>query len=546
MVRAMIPLARSSFLVAGCLALAGCSHGVDGGGPAPVTDTTEPVAEIADRVDTSAEADVPGPEPADIGSPAPLDVGPPDPSDVPPPPDLPEPDVAPPPLDEGPDAGPAPVALTIAAFQAIVAGADSDGLAAFQSAWDGPICEAGSCLVVTEVDPGVIGVTIPGDHDDWAGQPMQALPFAPGVWWIVLELGTTFSVASEYKLRLDGQWTLDPANPYFRFDPFGTNSAIYAPGHGRLTVIEGVASPQLSNSRDVFVYLPAGYFVDAAAHFPVLYMQDGFNVFSNPLAPFGDWGVDVTIDALAAAGEIAPPIVVGIDTENRIDEYLYAPVQISEQLQATPLLPQYAAFVTETLKPLVDERWRTRPEPEHTAVAGSSLGGISALWIAWHHPGVFGRVASFSGSYWIGQDDPAVATMQALIAEPGGPSPADLRVYLDAGDSHFDGTTAYTGDSWVYTDWTRNALIGAGWSNRAAWDTDDDLATPPSDLPVSTPISGVPAIAWQAEAPAEGWAVFLGVDKDLCALVGHGHAHNEAAWKARFGAALRYLFPPGP
>jgi hypothetical protein len=97
----------------------------------------------------------------------------------------------------------------------------------------------------------------------------------------------------------------------------------------------------------------------------------------------------------------------------------------------------------------------------------------------------------------------------------------------------------------VETDWTRNALISFGWSNRSEWDTDKSLATPPKDLSGSTDISLVPSLAWAASPPAgySGWKDYLGVQNDLLSLVGHGHVHNEGSWKLRFPAALRFLFP---
>ena len=97
------------------------------------------------------------------------------------------------------------------------------------------------------------------------------------------------------------------------------------------------------------------------------------------------------------------------------------------------------------------------------------------------------------------------------------------------------------------TDRVRNALIAKGWENRPEWDTDDDLATPPADLPTDTATGQVPVLAWAAELPAgyAGWSDYLGLDHRLLDLVGHCHMHNEAAWRQRMTAALVFLFP-GP
>jgi hypothetical protein len=451
---------------------------------------------------------------------------------------------------DAPDAAePLPVDLSIAGFEAIVGEADATALDAFVAAYDMPICEAGACLFVT-VQSGAGDVVLAGDFTGW--EPGPALErFDPGsdVFWGVAPLVVDDVVA--YKLLVDGAWTYDGSNLYFRWGGFGPDSAIYAPGRSRLARLRDVHSPELDNVRDLYVYLPAPYFEDAAAHFPVLYMADGFNVFANPQAPFGHWDLDATLDALIGAGAVAPLLVVGVDTSNRIEEYAYAPLTLDGGPPGEALLPQYAEFVVDTLIPRVGDTFRVAAGPENTGIGGSSLGGISALWIAWFHPDVFGRVASLSGSYWIGEAEPAAdaTPMRELIAAGGGgATPETLRIYLDSGDTPFAGAPSYLGDAWVYSDWTRNALIARGWPNRPEWDTDGDLGSPPDDLAASTPVGQVPALAWSPQPPegAAAWDAYLGAGTALLSLVGHGHKHQEAAWSVRAEAALRFLFPPAP
>ena len=184
-------------------------------------------------------------------------------------------------------------------------------------------------------------------------------------------------------------------------------------------------------------------------------------------------------------------------------------------------------------------------------MAGSSLGGISSLWIAWHHAGSFGRVASFSGSYWVGQagsGTEGVPTMQEVLAQA--PPTADqlaLRIYLDSGTASSMGQPGldYTGDARSYTDWTRNALIGMGFDNRPEWDDDGDLGTPPQDFPADASPAEVPTLYWSGTVPAPyvSWEDYLRPQNDLLHLVGEGHGHSEAAWAQRFGAMLRFLYP---
>lgn len=449
-------------------------------------------------------------------------------------------------LDTGP---PPPPALSIDGFESLLAAGDGAALDGFVSAYDMPVCDTTQCLFVT-VQPDAGSVVLLGDFDDWTGgEVMASVPFRPEVWYATIAM--TVEGFVEYKLQLDGEWTTDSSNRYIRFGPFGLNSAIYEPGRSRIAWLRDVASAELGNVRDLYVYLPAAYFTDPKAHFPVLYLQDGWNVFQNPAAPFGSWDVDVTADAVMGQGMAAPVIMVGIDTQDRMNEYLYTDIQIDAETVVDPKLDLYGAFLAGTVKPLVDQTFRTLPDREHTGIGGSSLGGISSLYLAFAHGDLFGRVASFSGSYWVGEvgtDTADHPSMREVLADyDGEASPETLRIYIDSGDTSSGGGVSYEGDSWVYSDWTRNALIARGFGNRTEWDTDTDLSTPPDDLPVATQPAAVPSLAWAEEPPVPyaGWAGWLGSGSSLLSMVGHGHAHNEAAWSKRFGAALLFLFP-GP
>jgi predicted alpha/beta superfamily hydrolase len=456
----------------------------------------------------------------------------------------------------------APPAPSRELFQQIVADADAVGLADFLDAYDMPLCDAGRCLFVSLV-PDAEALEVRGQFTGWgAGPAMTQLEFSDALgrrpWAVEVVMSVTH--VSEYKLVADAgtgaeRWLVDPSNLYFRFGEFGPNSAISAPGFGRLTRLSDVGSTALGNARDLFVYLPAAYFTLPARRFGVLYLQDGFNVFTNPQATYGSWEVEATADLRMGQGLAEPLLLVGIDTSARFDEYTWCPVHVDfgdgNEFWTTPRLADYAAFLVGEVVPLIDGRFRTLAAREHRGIAGSSLGGVSSFWIAWHHPEAFSRAGVFSPSTWIGEpdlgDDSPCTPLRDLVAEGTGPAPSEVRFYLDAGDTDFEGTASYTADAWVGTDWTRNALVRAGWGDRPEWDVDQDPATPPVDLPPGTAPTAVPHLAFAASPPAPfaGWADYLGVGRDVLSLVGHGHAHNEAAWRQRFDPALLFLFP-GP
>jgi predicted alpha/beta superfamily hydrolase len=154
--------------------------------------------------------------------------------------------------------------------------------------------------------------------------------------------------------------------------------------------------PQLGRARRVWIYLPPDY-AASDRRYPVLYMHDGQNLFDAATSFAGEWGVDETLDSLHAAGERVP-IVVGIDhgSERRFDEYSPWPHPRHGGGEGDA----YVAFLVRTLKPAVDARFRTLTGPEHTAVAGSSMGGVISLYAALEHPDVFGHAGVLSPALW--------------------------------------------------------------------------------------------------------------------------------------------------
>jgi len=78
--------------------------------------------------------------------------------------------------------------------------------------------------------------------------------------------------------------------------------------------------PQLKTTRRIWIYLPPGY-KTSKKNYPVLYMQDGQNVFDEKTSFSGEWGVDETLDSISRYRR--GMIVVAIDHggTKRINEY---------------------------------------------------------------------------------------------------------------------------------------------------------------------------------------------------------------------------------
>ena len=208
---------------------------------------------------------------------------------------------------------------------------------------------------------------------------------------------------------------LVPAGASVDIYPFFRASA------GTVEIMADVVSPQLHNSRALRIYYPPSYRENPAKRYPVLYMHDGQNLFDAKTAAFGvAWNIGATIDRLVAAGSMEEVIVVGIDnTGERIAEY----TPCCDPKHGGGKLAAYEAFIADTVKPLIDRRLRTLPGREHTAIMGSSLGGLASVAIAAHRPQLFSMAAGLSSSFWWDGG--------ALIKQPPGPLP--VRWYLDAG-----------------------------------------------------------------------------------------------------------------
>jgi isoamylase len=199
---------------------------------------------------------------------------------------------------------------------------------------------------------------------------------------------------------------------------------------GTVVTLAGFASPQLDNRRDIMIYLPPGY-DQGTERYPVLYMHDGQNLFDEHTSHGGvEWRVDETMQALAEHGVEA--IVVGIPNmgDRRLDEYS----PFVDEKHGGGRGDAYLAFIAETLKPHVDRAFRTRVEPEHTAIVGSSLGGLISLYALLARPETFGMAAVLSPALWL-----AGGAIFGRVEEAG---KLAGRLYLDVGTAEGDETLA--------------------------------------------------------------------------------------------------------
>jgi predicted alpha/beta superfamily hydrolase len=155
--------------------------------------------------------------------------------------------------------------------------------------------------------------------------------------------------------------------------------------------------PQLNRHRRIWIYLPTDYHQHTEKSYPVLYMQDGQNLFDTGTAHFGEWGIDKTLDQIQSTGNEGI-IVVGIDNGGHHRANEYAPWRRAKFGGGEGL--DYAQFVAYTLKKYIDAHFRTKPEREFTGIGGSSMGGLISFYAGLRYAEVFSKLAILSPSFW--------------------------------------------------------------------------------------------------------------------------------------------------
>ncbi|MGZ5200102.1 MAG: alpha/beta hydrolase [Telluria sp.] len=238
--------------------------------------------------------------------------------------------------------------------------------------------------------------------------------------------------------------------------------------------------PGLNRQRQIRIYLPPDY---ATSHkrYPVLYMHDAQNLFDDTTSYAGEWKVDETLDQLAREGKLEL-IVVGID--NGKDKRMNELNPWTTDRFGAGEGHEYMDFIVKKLKPLVDRTYRTLPDRTHTAIMGSSMGGLISHYAIAEYPQVFSKAGVFSPAYW------TVPASYGYIAAK--PLPRDARVFMLMGGDEGD---TMVPDVKVMADVVRR--------------------------------TGLPA------------------DHMVLKIV-PGEHHNEGFWSKQFGEAVQWLFAPEP
>jgi predicted alpha/beta superfamily hydrolase len=241
----------------------------------------------------------------------------------------------------------------------------------------------------------------------------------------------------------------------------------------------------LRNRRDLIVYLPPGYDEQPQRQFPVLYLNDGQNLFDGTTAfiPGMDWHVGQTADCCISEGSVEPLIIVGIYNAGKQRLQEYTPTRMPKL--GGGRANRYARFLIEEVRPFLERNYRVLGSMENTGIGGSSLGGLVSLFLGLRMPHIFGKIAALSPSVWWNQR----VILRFADAAPADPRP---RIWLDIGTR--EGPRIVED-----VERFRDLLLRKGWR----WEQD------------------------------------LHYERVI------GAEHNEAAWAKRVGPFLQFLFPAG-
>lgn len=252
----------------------------------------------------------------------------------------------------------------------------------------------------------------------------------------------------------------------------------------RLRKHEQFASRLTDEKHDFIVYVPPTYDAEPDRRYPVLFMQDGQNLF-DPETSFiqgNYWRMGETADDLILTGQIEPLIIVGIYNTgvHRIDEY----TPTEDKRIGGGRADAYGQMLVEEMKPFVDHAYRTLPGAGNCGMGGSSLGGLVSLYLGLRYTWVFSKLAVMSPSVWW-HGRAILKTVAQITRKP------ELRIWLDVGTR--EGRRALPDVRALKRDLTRK-----GWKR----------------------------------------------GKDLAYLEAQGGEHSEWAWAQRVAPMLKFLFPP--
>jgi hypothetical protein len=223
-----------------------------------------------------------------------------------------------------------------------------------------------------------------------------------------------------YWMLVDGAVVLDPGtNAFIGYGHMCNAFEIPEPGvtyydmkdvpHGNV-LIKNYFAKGINSWRRIFVYTPPDYEKNAAARFPVLYLQHGGGEDERVWIEMGR--TNVILDNLLAEGKVKPMIVV-MET-SYIPGGFGAPAGAARGAApgagpgrgfggfGGPGGGPYGQLMVNDLIPWVDRNFRTLADKDHRAMAGLSMGGMQTASVTMANLDKFAYIGLFSGGAAMG------------------------------------------------------------------------------------------------------------------------------------------------
>lgn len=247
--------------------------------------------------------------------------------------------------------------------------------------------------------------------------------------WI---LKTTFppDARLDYKIIVDGEWLLDPENPFQQFSGVGggsPNSEIRMPAWKEDPITQPSSLvPQGSLRNDIVfnskslgyqltysLYVPHCVDTRKRLKLPILYVTDGYEYLHPRMG-----GMRIILDNLIASGTINPLIVVFIDHRDPANR------SHNRRMQELAMNESYLNFFINELIPKVENELNVDTRAETRGILGTSMGGLTAAYFAFSRPDMFAFAGIQSPAFWF---RPEIYTLCDSAARP------PVKVYLTTG-----------------------------------------------------------------------------------------------------------------